>query len=399
MGMTADLDAAIQAGSTMVRVGTGVFGARTYRLLERDPGRSARQRKAPRSRGAACTSAAFTSRCVTQRRRDWPPYKLLVTRIWCCASQAVNAGATSACTSVNRMLVCQGCTVMRPRRTGWLPRHARPDASVCKLAWSSARRRRGAQRVRPAAASTPAPAQCRRPKSCACACPRMKSALPSSSEPTGAPRPLAPGTPRPNQSGCTARALPGTHRCHRRAALAVAALNRRAPSRCSASPRWRASWATSATYSGSTWPPVVFSSTTRRVRAKVQVVGLDGGGDVGQAQCAVGLGFDRLRLDRGPAPPCRPPPSGRCASSAPRWPRHPTGEWLQGDQVGCVPEGRRRCFKPAARLRSCRAFTEGRRQTSSPSGVILNMAPRMAGWAGLRCRCESRAWRILVVYS
>ena len=30
MGMTADLDAAIQAGSTMVRVGTGVFGARTY---------------------------------------------------------------------------------------------------------------------------------------------------------------------------------------------------------------------------------------------------------------------------------------------------------------------------------------------------------------------------------
>ena len=30
MGMTADLEAAIQAGSTMVRVGTGVFGARTY---------------------------------------------------------------------------------------------------------------------------------------------------------------------------------------------------------------------------------------------------------------------------------------------------------------------------------------------------------------------------------
>jgi uncharacterized pyridoxal phosphate-containing UPF0001 family protein len=30
MGMTADLDAAIQAGSTMVRVGTGIFGARTY---------------------------------------------------------------------------------------------------------------------------------------------------------------------------------------------------------------------------------------------------------------------------------------------------------------------------------------------------------------------------------
>ncbi|PIF28558.1 hypothetical protein CLU88_3474 [Acidovorax sp. 56] len=30
LGMTADLDAAIQAGSTMVRVGTGVFGGRTY---------------------------------------------------------------------------------------------------------------------------------------------------------------------------------------------------------------------------------------------------------------------------------------------------------------------------------------------------------------------------------
>lgn len=30
MGMTADLDAAIAAGSTMVRVGTGIFGGRTY---------------------------------------------------------------------------------------------------------------------------------------------------------------------------------------------------------------------------------------------------------------------------------------------------------------------------------------------------------------------------------
>jgi PLP dependent protein len=30
LGMTADLDAAIAAGSTMVRVGTGVFGGRTY---------------------------------------------------------------------------------------------------------------------------------------------------------------------------------------------------------------------------------------------------------------------------------------------------------------------------------------------------------------------------------
>ena len=28
LGMTADLDAAIQAGSTMVRVGTGIFGGR-----------------------------------------------------------------------------------------------------------------------------------------------------------------------------------------------------------------------------------------------------------------------------------------------------------------------------------------------------------------------------------
>ena len=30
LGMTADLDAAVQAGSTLVRVGTGVFGGRTY---------------------------------------------------------------------------------------------------------------------------------------------------------------------------------------------------------------------------------------------------------------------------------------------------------------------------------------------------------------------------------
>ena len=33
MGMTADLEAAIQAGSTMVRVGTGIFGGRTYPLV------------------------------------------------------------------------------------------------------------------------------------------------------------------------------------------------------------------------------------------------------------------------------------------------------------------------------------------------------------------------------
>ena len=30
LGMTADLEAAIQAGSTLVRVGTGVFGGRAY---------------------------------------------------------------------------------------------------------------------------------------------------------------------------------------------------------------------------------------------------------------------------------------------------------------------------------------------------------------------------------
>jgi uncharacterized pyridoxal phosphate-containing UPF0001 family protein len=30
MGMTADLEAAIHAGSTMVRVGTAIFGARQY---------------------------------------------------------------------------------------------------------------------------------------------------------------------------------------------------------------------------------------------------------------------------------------------------------------------------------------------------------------------------------
>ena len=30
MGMTADLEAAIAAGSTMVRVGTAIFGGRTY---------------------------------------------------------------------------------------------------------------------------------------------------------------------------------------------------------------------------------------------------------------------------------------------------------------------------------------------------------------------------------
>ncbi|UCU99639.1 YggS family pyridoxal phosphate-dependent enzyme [Acidovorax radicis] len=34
MGMTADLEAAIQAGSTMVRVGTGIFGGRTYPLVD-----------------------------------------------------------------------------------------------------------------------------------------------------------------------------------------------------------------------------------------------------------------------------------------------------------------------------------------------------------------------------
>ncbi len=39
MGMTADLEAAIQAGSTMVRVGTGVFGARTYRAARNRRGR------------------------------------------------------------------------------------------------------------------------------------------------------------------------------------------------------------------------------------------------------------------------------------------------------------------------------------------------------------------------
>ena len=30
MGMTADLEAAIHAGSTMVRVGTAIFGGRSY---------------------------------------------------------------------------------------------------------------------------------------------------------------------------------------------------------------------------------------------------------------------------------------------------------------------------------------------------------------------------------
>ncbi len=30
LGMTADLEAAIHAGSTMVRVGSGIFGARSY---------------------------------------------------------------------------------------------------------------------------------------------------------------------------------------------------------------------------------------------------------------------------------------------------------------------------------------------------------------------------------
>jgi uncharacterized pyridoxal phosphate-containing UPF0001 family protein len=31
MGMTGDLEAAVQAGSTMVRVGTAIFGGRTYK--------------------------------------------------------------------------------------------------------------------------------------------------------------------------------------------------------------------------------------------------------------------------------------------------------------------------------------------------------------------------------
>jgi PLP dependent protein len=36
MGMTDDLEAAIQAGSTMVRVGTAIFGKRDY--ARREPG-------------------------------------------------------------------------------------------------------------------------------------------------------------------------------------------------------------------------------------------------------------------------------------------------------------------------------------------------------------------------
>jgi hypothetical protein len=34
MGMSADMEAAIAAGSTMVRVGTAIFGQRTQQILE-----------------------------------------------------------------------------------------------------------------------------------------------------------------------------------------------------------------------------------------------------------------------------------------------------------------------------------------------------------------------------
>jgi PLP dependent protein len=38
MGMTADLEAAVAAGSTMVRVGTAIFGARAAKPRDADPG-------------------------------------------------------------------------------------------------------------------------------------------------------------------------------------------------------------------------------------------------------------------------------------------------------------------------------------------------------------------------
>jgi hypothetical protein len=38
MGMTGDLEAAIAAGSTMVRVGTAIFGARAAKAKGVDPG-------------------------------------------------------------------------------------------------------------------------------------------------------------------------------------------------------------------------------------------------------------------------------------------------------------------------------------------------------------------------
>jgi uncharacterized pyridoxal phosphate-containing UPF0001 family protein len=41
MGMTADLEAAIAAGSTMVRVGTAIFGGRTARTTSSRPAPSA----------------------------------------------------------------------------------------------------------------------------------------------------------------------------------------------------------------------------------------------------------------------------------------------------------------------------------------------------------------------
>jgi hypothetical protein len=36
MGMTGDMEAAIEAGSTIVRIGTAIFGARNYRQSSTD---------------------------------------------------------------------------------------------------------------------------------------------------------------------------------------------------------------------------------------------------------------------------------------------------------------------------------------------------------------------------
>ena len=184
------------------------------RLLERDPGRSARQRKARHAveRSLYVGSVHIQMRDPAQTRlaavqtAGHPDLVLRQPGGECRCHIGLHIGEQD--------VGLPGCTVMRPRRTGWFsPTARRPDASVCRLAWSSARRLTWCCSAWwPAAASTPAwrmpPPKILRVRRAW----RIKAALPSTSEPTGRPGPCS-GTPRPNQSGCTARALPGTHRC------------------------------------------------------------------------------------------------------------------------------------------------------------------------------------------
>ena len=78
----------------------------------------------------------------------------------------------------------------------------------------------------------------------------------------------------------------------------------------------------------------------------MRVVGLDGGGDVGQAQRAVGLGFDRLRLDRAQHRHAARFPAVGVPALAHDGLVTPLAVAPQGDQVGLrAGGGEERCFK------------------------------------------------------